>query len=217
MRTRLTLSATRGVFLAISILACGAARAEESRFELIPRATIVAASGEPANDIISLGVAARYRIGGHWLLGAAVDWADFDFEQPAQLLGLRQAGEEAIDATTQATTVSAWLEREWRLSRRFLFFAGAGLGVSSLDIGDASGPLEGSGTFDITTDPGTELIGLLSGGLKAEIGSHFGAELALRVDHHVADWEVTDRVSGRRVTLDDYTAFGGHIGLSLRF
>jgi len=39
----------------------------------------------------------------------------------------------------------------------------------------------------------------------------------LKADHHIADWEVMDRVSGNRGTVDSYTAWGAYGGLTYRF
>jgi len=192
---------------------------EETRFEIVPRFVVVTAGGEPANDILGFGFAGRFRLSEQWLLGFAVDRADYDFEQPARTLGLKQdPSAEPIDAKATATALSGWIEREYSAgSGRFRFFWNGGVGVASPDVDDVSGPLSGGGSFDITTDPGTELILSLGGGVKARLWKHLALELAARADHHLMDWEVMDRVSGRSGKLDDYTGIGGHFGLNFRF
>ncbi len=48
-------------------------------------------------------------------------------------------------------------------------------------------------------------------------GNHSALEVTGRVDQHFADWTYRDRVSGRQVTLDDYSAKGVFIGYQYRF
>lgn len=182
------------------------------------RGIITVADGEPANDIPGYGVFGHWRMSDRWSLGLAVDRTEYDFERPARLVGLRQDPDvEDIDAIAEATVLSAWLERTHPRPGRLEWFWGAGLGFASLDVPDATGPLEGGGTFDITTEVDSEVIVSLLGGLHLKLGERWIIELALRADQHFADWQVTDRVSGNRGSVDDYRALGGHFGLLFRF
>jgi hypothetical protein len=197
-----------------------AAGQAEERFALGARVHVVTAGGEPANDILSLGVFGRVRLSADWLLGFAVDQAEYDFEVPTRVLGLAQPPEpaEVIDAPVSSTIVSAWIEREYGPgSSTTVLFWGVGAGVAFVEVDDAAGPLAGGGTFDITTDPGAELIASGVVGFRWRPGSRIFLELAGRVDHHFSEWEVEDRVSGRTGATEDYTGFGGHLGLGLRF
>jgi len=204
----------------VVILAIAAsAPAQSGRFDLGLRGSVVTAGGEPANDIISAGAVARYRFGEAWLVGFSVEKAEHDFETPWRTLGLQQdPGVPVIDTTTESTILTAWLEREFgRRDRRLHWFLAAGLGFASPDVADVQGPLAGGGSFDITTDPGSEVIASAAGGLRALFGRHVFAELGARADYHFADWKVRDRVSGRTGTLDDYVGVGGYLGLGYRF
>lgn len=208
------------VLAASALVLCPAlARGQEGRFDLGVRAVLTGADGEPANDIPGYGAFGHYRLSDRWKLGFAVDTAEFDFEQPAKVLGLRQSESvDVIDSLAESTTVSAWIERTFgRPQGRTEWFLGAGLGLASVDVPDASGPLQGGGRFDIETEVDSEIVAQLLGGLRLHFGRRWGLEFALRADQHFAKWEVRDRVSGRTATIDDYRALGGHLGVSFRF
>lgn len=208
----------RVLSLAIVFLSAEPADAQESRWTAGARGGITAADGEPANDIPSVGAFVRYRFGSHWSAGFAVDSAEYDFEEPAKLLGLEQdQSVDVIDASAESTVISAWLEREHRSGRAVSFFWGAGAGIGSVDADEVSGPLEGGGTFDIVTDAGDEFIATALGGVRWNISRRWILELELRADQHFADWQMTDRVSGRTGTIDDYLAIGGNVGVGFRF
>lgn len=215
MRTRVSLA------LAVSALALfpGMTQAQDGHLDLGIRGTILVADGEPANDIPGFGLFGHYRLNERWKLGFAVDQAEYDFEQPARLLGLEQSRNlEAIDVLAESTTVSAWLERSLGdPNGRMEWFWGAGLGFASIDVPDASGPLQGGGRFDIETKADTEIVAMLLAGLRRRFGQRWALELALRGEQHFADWQLRDRISGRTGAVEDYLAYGGHLGLSFRF
>ena len=215
---RIPLALAANVALAILLLtAPGAAQAQ--RFDLGWRGMITAAGGEPANDIPGYGVFGRYRLSDRWSVGLAVDQTEYDFEEPAKLVGIRQdPGVEPVDVKAEATVVGAWLQRDYRRDGgRTAWFWGAGLGFAAVDVPDASGPREGSGRFDIRTEVDTEMIASLLAGVLLRLGSRWFLELAVRADQHFADWQLTDRISGATGTVDDYLALGGQLGFGFRF
>lgn len=211
--------------LSVTLTACALALcpvlagAQSGRFDLGARGAILVADGEPANDIPGFGLFGHYRLSDRWKLGFAVDAAEYDFEQPARILGLTQSpNEEPIDVLAESTTVSAWIERLFgQPGGRTEWFGGAGLGFASIDVPDAAGPLAGGGQFDIETEADTEIVLHLLAGLRRHFGQRWALEFALRADQHFADWTLTDRVSGRTGSVDDYFAYGGHLGVSVRF
>lgn len=217
MRTRPTFPILL-TFLAGLLLAADS-RGQDPRFDLGVRGTVVTASGEPANDIMSYGVFGRYRLSEKWLIGAAVDHAEFDFERPWRVLGLEQdPSVETIDAPTTMTSFVGWIEREiGGRERKLKPFWSIGVGIAVPEVDDVTGPLAGGGTFLIETDAGTEIVASLTAGLRYALGKRFAAELAIRVDQHFIDWEVRDRVSGRTGSPDDYLGIGAHLGLTYRF
>ena len=200
------------------LISTSIATAQDSHWEAGVRAGVVTAGGEPANDIISAGVYGKYHFTEKWVLGFGLDSAEYDFEKPGDVLGLQTSGDSAVDATTDSLLVTAWIERRYpRPNSRLAWFWAAGLGFASPDVDDVRGDLQGGGTFDITTDPGTEILLTGSGGLLFTFAEHWTAEFVLRAEHHFADWEVRDRVSGRTGSLDDYTGYGAGAGLTYRF
>lgn len=208
------------VFLA-GFFFCGSVQAQESsRFEAGLRLDVLVADGEPANDMPSAGVFGRYRLSDRWRLGFALDHSpEFDVERPYEFIGLvgaASAGE--VDAKGTSTSFLAWIERVYeRPGRRLEWFWGVGAGISTVDVEDVAGPLEGGGTYDITQEVGTELLASASGGLRWRFAQRWAFEAALRLDQHFTDWTVTDRVSGRTAALDDYLVQGAHFGLAHRF
>jgi hypothetical protein len=204
------------VGLAAFLLAIPAV-AQDQRFDLGVRGVLTAADGEPANDIPGFGVFGRYRWSDRWSLGLAVDQTEYDFEQPARILGLQQDPRlEPIDVVAEATVISAWLQRDYARARTTWFW-GVGLGLASIDVPDAKGPLAGSGSFDIQTDADSEIIASLTGGVIRRLGDRWFLEFALRADQHFADWQLKDRISGATGAIDDYLAWGGHLGFGFRF
>lgn len=200
-------------------LALAAPPAAAQRFDLGVRGTIVAADGEPANDIPGYGLFGHARLGDRWKIGYGVDTAEYDFEEPAKLVGLAQSPAlEPIDVKAESTTISAWVERLFGNPQgRTEWFLGAGLGLATIDVPDAAGPLANGGRFDIDTEADDEVVAQLSAGVRRVLGQRWAFEFALRADQHLADWQVTDRVSGRTATVDDYLALGGHFGFLFRF
>lgn len=174
------------------------------------RAGISAADGEPANDIPSAGLIARFALDERWRIGAALDRAEYDVEEPAKLAGIVQSPVLGpIDALAEATTLSVWAERTLtNPARATTLFAGMGLGAAFIDVPDATGPRADGGVFDIHTDASTEILVFLLGGVRHQFGDRWYAEAALRADQHFADWVFVDRVSGARGTVDDYLTWG---------
>lgn len=218
-RTLSTTLATGALALTLAALWPAAAGAQSERFDLGVRAVLVAADGEPANDIPGYGFFGHYRMSDRWRLGVAVDLAEYDFEEPAKLAALEQDPSlDPIDVLAESTTLSVWAERDFgQAGGPTDWFLGAGLGFASIDVPDAAGPLRGGGRFDIQTEADTEIVVQLLAGVRRRLGSRLAFEFALRADQHFADWQLTDRVSGRTATVDDYLALGGHFGFSVRF
>ena len=189
------------------------------RFEVGARGSIMLSDGEPANDVPGYGLFARWRWSERWAIGASVDRVEYDFEQPARLLGLQQDPNlDAIDALATATVVGVWVQRDSSApSGRWSWFWGGGLAVASVDVPDARGPVAGGGTFDIRTEPNLEVIASILGGVQWRISRRLFLEVAARVEEHFADWEVTDRVSGLTGSVGSYFAYGGCIGGGVRF
>lgn len=195
--------------------------AADPAWELAGRGGISVSDGVPANDFLGFGLAAKYRLSDSNAIGLSIDSLEYDFERPWQVVGVEQdktARPKDIDAKATTTLVSLFYERAYgRPMGRWNAYWTAGLGLASPDVKSATGPAVGGGTFDITTDAGTEFVPSLGGGVRLNVARNVSSELGLSAYQHLADWKVTDRNSGRSGAVDDYTRFGLHLGVSYRF
>jgi hypothetical protein len=164
--------------------------------------------GEPANDMPHYGAFARYRASDAWAARVALDYAEYDVEGPAEIVGITQdPAEGVIDATAESLALSLWLERTLRVEgSAHELFLGAGAGVATIDVSDVDGPVQGGGTFDVRTEADTEYIVSLALGYRWHLGEHWLLEALARQNHHFADWQLEDRVSGARGSIDDYSS-----------
>ena len=208
--------------LAVILFALPARAADEPasrRFDLGLRYAMLVAGGEPANDMPYVGVVFRYAVSEHWRIGAAVDKVEFDFEAPAVYFGLQQdPSVPTIDSKIKGQQFSVWVDREYgKAPTRLRWFWSGGLGFTAPSASDASGPLEGGGSFDIQTDVGTEIIPTFAGGARWILGERWVFELAGRLDYHFADWTLRDQVSGTTATVGGYLAYGAQVSVAVRF
>lgn len=191
-----------------------AALGGDERWSLGARGGAWLGDGKPANDIPTYGLVARYRIAPNWWLGLELDFSDYDFEKPAEVVGLKQDPTlGAIDANAKATTLLALLERPYRVSERSEWFWSAGLGISSLDVDDASGPLQGGGTFMVETDADTEILASVGGGYRWWFARGWALEATVRINEHFADWQLEDTVSGAEGDIGNYLTWSFLLGL----
>jgi hypothetical protein len=203
---------------AAAFVICMPVEAEERNFALGVRVMVTAADGEPANDIPGAGVLGRYALNEGWSIGVAVDRTEFDFEEPAKVIGVVQdPALEPIDALAEATALSAWFERTFARQGPIAWFIGAGLGAASVDVPDAAGARADGGQFNVHTEVDTEIIASIVGGVRLDFGSRWFAEFSVRADQHFADWRIVDRISGAQGSIDDYLALGGHLAIGVRW
>lgn len=188
----------------------------EVRWDFGYRAGVILGKGEPANDLTVLGnLFARRSLGEMWALEGWIETVSGDFERPAKSIGLEQdTSLAAIDADLSILSFGLACERSLCETERSNLFGLLGVGLSSIDAGDASGPLQGGGTFDIRTDGGTEGLLTLGVGYRHSFSRKWSFEAQARYDRHLADWELDDRVSGVSGSIDDYSTWGFLLGLS---
>jgi hypothetical protein len=204
------------VMLAVGV---GGAGAQPARLAIGARGVLRLANGEPANDIPGAGLFAHYRLSERWNLALTIDRAEYDFEQPAKLAGIEQDPDlEPIDALAESTVIGVAVERTYpQAGGRATWFWGVGAGVASIDVPDAIGRRRDGGEFHIRTEVGTQLVASLTAGWRRNLGEHWLLDLALGVDQHFADWQLTDTRSGARGAVDDYLTYGAQLGIGYRF
>lgn len=193
--------------------------AQDSKFEIGLRANVMLGDGKPANDMNGYGVIGRYYLNNGWFAGAALDTTDFDFEHVASVVGIIQdPAVKSVDAVASNTILSASLGRQYgNTDKGFDWFWTAGIGVGFPDVKDVSGPVEGGGTFYITTDAGTEIHLMGSLGTSYHFSPAWSATFAARLEHHFMDYKVTDTVSGATTTIDSQTPMGFYLSLNRTF
>lgn len=204
----------------IALIACPlSAHADEGDYEISLRYIGLFGDGIPSNDILGFGVAGRRFLNDGWFVGAALERYEFDFERPITIVGLMQdPNVKTIDSTTTSTVLSGHLGRRYgALDRGLDWFWSVGLGVGFPDVKDVTGPTSTGGTFDLTTDAGTEfhLMGAL--GTSYRFSPQWSVDLAARAEHHFMDYKVLDRDSGATGKIDSQSPLGVHVGFSWRF
>jgi hypothetical protein len=160
----------------------------------------------------------RYALNDDWAVGAELLLTEYDFESPAELLGITQdPSVEPVDALAEARTFSAWVERAVSGEGATAWFVGAGLGAASVDVPDAAGPRTDGGQFDIHTEVNTEILVTAFAGVRRAFGELWYAEFRIHANQHIAEWKIADRVSGARGTIDDYLSLGGQLAVGVRW
>ncbi len=213
-------STIRGILLllALFLTSIPASADENGKFELGVHLGTMLGDGVPANDMPGFGIYGLYRLNERWSVGLGVDRTEFDYEEPARLLGLPlDPDDPPVDPKAEMTIFSALVERSFESSRAGReWFLGAAVGVADADVPDVTGPTA-TGTFDINSEVDREVIVSLRGGVRQQFGERWFATFTLRAEEHFAAWELEDRVSGATARHDDYFTYGGFIGIGFRF
>ena len=190
------------------------------KYQFGVRGGMTLADGEPANDLITYGIYGRYNLNDLWNIGLSVDFLTGDFEEPNALLGISSI-ELKNDAAMSNVVVTLWGEREFNFSsekfQRLKPYAALGLGIGIPSVDDIKGSVNPVGSYNITTDPGTEFVPAFALGLRYILGKNWETELTALYSYHVADWEVKDTISGKISSLDSYSTYGFYLGLGYRF
>lgn len=180
------------------------------------RFNAMAESGTPANDMLGYGIYGKYSLKNNWTIGVGVDLYNYDFENVSEFVGL-PPGTKIVDAPTSTTMLSIWGEKSYNWTDSTQWFWNAGFGINDVSVDPVTGTLLSGGTYNITTDAGTEFVILGSLGAKWRFAKNWETEVSARIEYHAADWTSTDLVSGTTKTLDNYTPRGVAIGLNYYF
>lgn len=176
------------------------------------RVELLNANGEPANDMMGSGAFVRYRVTDAYQVEAAFEYIEYDFESPQQYLGYSASTTDDADERTRLTLVSLKVERAWgKREQRIRPFAFLGLGMGYAAIDDITGSANGQ-TYDINAEGGIETVPACGIGIRYQ-RPRWAVDGGVKVERHISNWRLEDRVSGRTAELDDYTAWGAWLGL----
>lgn len=209
---------TNSLLIAMLVLS-QSANAESRQYEIDVRAVALFGDGVPANDVIGKGIGGRYYLDDGWFISAGIENYTYDFERPIKAVGLNQDPTiKDIDAEVDTTVVSAGVGRKYGAkSARLTWFWDLGIGAGFPDVGNATGPLDTGGNFDIKTDAGTEfhLMGKL--GTSFHFTPQWAFNVVARAEHHFMDFAVTEVNSGNTGKVDSHSPLGVHFSVSFRF
>ncbi len=190
---------------------------DDANYELTARLNLVGATGTPSNDILGYGLIVHRRLSDDWHLGVSIEHSpEFDVERPNELLDIDSTSE--TDAVASMTMLTAVAERRYALGEgNWTGFWNLGVGIASIDADNAKGDVEGGGRFDIEVDADTETVLLGGAGFIQRLSESWSARYEATIERHLADWTVTDRVSGASDSYGDYTVSGVRLGVNYRF
>lgn len=191
----------------------------DPKFEIGLRGNVLLGDGVPANDILGYGIIGRYRSNNGWLIGAAIDAYEYDFEHPTKIVGLRQdPAVDVIDALADSTVLSGFIGRlHNETDHGFDWFWTLGIGFASPSVDDVSGPTDTGGTFDMTFDVGNEIHLMGTLGTSYNFADSWSATFAARLEHHFMDVLITERVTGNTAKIDSQSPMGAFISLNYKF
>ncbi len=203
----------------IAILLCSislhAGGADNQMWSTGYRFELLTADGSPANDMMGSGAFLQYHVSDHTRIEWSFEYKEYDFEAPQRYVGLSRSSTQDSDSRTRSTLISLRVERSWGGREQCLHplaFAGLGMGYTVID--DIRGTVNGE-AFDINAEGGIETVPSCGIGIRYQRRG-WAVDGGLKVERHLADWDLEDRVSGRSGEVGDYTAWGGWLGLSIR-
>lgn len=178
------------------------------------RVELLTANGNPANDLMGSGAFLRYWINPRYQAEVAFEYVEYDFESPQQHLGIPASTDQDPEARTRLNLVSFRFERMWRqagIRIRPFAFLGMGLGYAVID--DIQGTA-GDRDYDVKSEGGLESVPACGMGIRYQ-HNRWMVDGGVKVERHLANWKLEDRMSGGTVELGDYTVWGGWIGLGV--
>ncbi|MDD4872288.1 MAG: hypothetical protein PHR77_17170 [Kiritimatiellae bacterium] len=178
------------------------------------RVAILSAGGDPVNDITASAGFAQYRLSESWLIDLSFQYAEYDFESIHYFVNAPSSLSDGPASRSRVTSTSLAIEREWRdpsvLVHPFILF-GLGLGYAVIDDVNT---VVGDQPVDIRAEGGIEGITTIGCGIRFR-HVRWIVECGARLEQHFADWDIENRVSWQQVSIGDYTAWGGWLGLGV--
>ncbi|MFV2055322.1 MAG: outer membrane beta-barrel protein [Thiohalomonadales bacterium] len=204
--------------LVVSFMFYSIAQAEPAQLEFGLRGNVELANGTPANDILGYGIFGRYHINPKWGIGFAIDFADYDLENPAKKLNIPDSDPKIIDAKTSSTMISAWAERYFNdIFDETIVYTNFGLGVNSIDVDNAKGNVQGGGTYEIKTNVDSDIVLLIGVGIQAPLGNSWVFDSNLGFRQHFGTWSMQDLESSAKGTVDGFSSWIFQIGVTRKF
>jgi len=204
--------------LVVSFLIHPTANAEPAKLEFGLRANVELADGTPANDILGYGAYGRYHLNPKWGIGYAIDKADYDFENPAKKLSLISTDIKIIDAKTSSTMISAWAERNFiDILGKSILHTNFGIGINYIDVENATGTIQGGGTYDISTNVDTDIVLLVGVGIQTPLGNDWVFDSNLGFRQHFGNWSLQDVESSANTTINGFSSWILQIGITLKY
>ena len=179
----------------------------------------VGSKGVPSNDVLGFGVTANYELKDNWFVSLDFIRSKADFERPWKAAGLIQ--DPAVKTIDAKYTSNLFMVHGGKVissdNSNHDWFWSAGLGVNSIDVDDASGPLQGGGNFNVTTTVSSETMMGIKGGLIHHFSDNWDVTYTLRLDRHIAEWVVKDTLSPASGVVDNYATYGASVGISRKY
>jgi len=206
-----------GLFIVAALLiASPVAFGGDSDWDIGLRYSVLVGQGEPSNDMGGIGLYSTFNWKEDWYFGLGVNQYEFDYENPAKIMGLSPAS--VVDGKNDMTQVSAWLERRYGAGDgKWSWFWNAGLGYGFVTADTVAGETTSGDPFLITTDASDEFQLLTSIGLHYDFATNWRIELAALAQYHFTDYKLTDKVSGSTGSIGAHVPIGVNFGISYRF
>lgn len=207
----------RHALFVCALLGAAAVPAAEGDWSFGLRTSLMWSDGEPIGDIMAGGVVATREMDG-WRLGMALDLSSWDAEHPAETIGITQdPAFETVDAAVDEMDISVWMERELGGDDDLRWIYILGLGIASTDVANATGPVQGGGTFDIAIETGIEPFVLAGLGLRMPFGEGWELSSDFEARYRAMNWELVDQNSPARGEIGNELLFGFTLGVAKRF
>ncbi len=138
----------------------------------------------------------------------------FDIENTGERLSIPTVGETSAEGRTTFLTPSLnYIFGRIGSPLQPYIRAGVGIGFTDFDNEDDSQNENGT-PYDIRTNSGedVEFMPTVSAGIRYDIKSGWFLDAGARFDYHINNWKIEDRVSGRALRIDNFSAMGAYIG-----
>ena len=176
----------------------------------------------PVNSLPMVVCYVSKRLDRSWNAVLSLDSFVFEAEGLAGALGIQTAAEtEALGKMSLLTASMEYIvcDQIHSLPIQPYLQAGVGIGFADFEVDDDDAAAAGSGAFDIDidTDGTLEVVPTVSLGIRYALKSKWFIDAGTRFDYHISHWTIKDRISGREVRINDFSALGAYAGFGVNF